>query len=192
METTCRANGCKEICGWANTNNLGFYKGLEYQTRNEIKDTGAEVFKSLDDSFFLNQQNAKAAFGNLSDCDLIRKLGRQQVNPLNIISPSEMNEENFWPQHGENQLRYLDLIEKYDLCQQEMQNGRTLDQIRKDDMWVANAYDIFNGSEPVKLLKSGNFYRIDVGGRHRVAAAQMYFLMTGKIIPILADVIEKE
>ena len=194
MEATCRANDCKEISGWANTANVGFYQGLNYQTRNEIKETGAEVFKPLETNFFSSQQKAKAAFENLDNASFIKSnnIGKQEVNPLNVISPDEMNDEKFWQQHGENQNRYFDLIEKYDKCNQELQNGKTIDQIRKEDMWVANAYDVFHGSEPIRLLKSGDYYRIDSNGRHRVAAAQMYYMLTGKIIPIMAVVFEKK
>ena len=193
MEAICRANDCKEISGWANTSNVAFYQGLDYQTRNELKEAGAEVFKPLDSSFSKMQQNAKAAFESLSNVDFIknRNLGKQQVNPMSILSPDEMNDEKFWQHHGENQKRYLDLIEKYDRCLSELNNGKTLEQIRKEDPWVANSYSVFHSTSPIKLFKSGVYYRID-SGNHRVAAAQMYFLKTGKTIPIVAIVIEKE
>jgi hypothetical protein len=73
-----------------------------------------------------------------------------------------------------------------------MLSGKTLDQIRKENMWVANAYDVFHGSEPIRLLKTGDYYRIDSSGRHRVAAAQMYYMRTGKTIPLPAEVFEKD
>jgi N-acetylglutamate synthase-like GNAT family acetyltransferase len=194
MEAICRANDCREISGWANSSNVGFYQGLNYQTRNEIKETGAEVFKPLEPNFFSSQRKAKATFENLDNASFMKSnyVGKQEVNPLNVISPDEMNDEKFWQQHGEDQNRYFDLIEKYGKCNQELQNGKTIDQIRKEDMWVANAYDVFHGSEPIRLLKSGNYYRIDSNGRHRVAAAQMYYLQTGRIVPIIADILEKE
>lgn len=193
MEATCRANDCLEISGWANSTNESFYKGIGYQTRNEIKDIGAEVFKPFESNFCASQQNAKDAFKSLTDVDFInsRNSGKQTINPLNIISPAEMNGENFWQHHGENQSRYIELVEKYDKCNQLLDSGKTLDEIRKEDIWVANAYDVFHGSEPIRLLKSGNHYRIDSNGRHRVAAAQIYFLQTGKTVPIEADIIEK-
>lgn len=194
MEATCRANDCKEISGWANSSNISFYKGLNYQTRYEIKETGAEIFKPLESNFYSSQQKAKAAFENLDNAAFIKSnsLGKQEVNPLNVISPDEMNDEKFWQQHGENQYRYFDLIEKYDRCREELNNGKTLEQIRKEDSWVANAYDVFHGSEPIRLLKSGDHYRIDSNGRHRVAAAQMYYLQTGKNVLITAEVFEKQ
>lgn len=193
MEATCRANDCKEINGWTKTNNIPFYKGLGYDTRNEIKETGGEVFKPLESNFFASQQSAKAAFQNLNNAAFIgsKNLGKQQVNPLNVISPDEMNDEKFWSQHGENQNRYFDLIEKYEKCNSLLQQGKTLDEIRKEDSWVANAHDVFHGSEPIRLLKSGDHYQIDSNGRHRVAAAQMYYLQTGKTINLTADVFEK-
>lgn len=193
MEATCRANDCKEINGWTNTNNIPFYKGLGYETRNEIKETGCEVFKPLESGFFASQQNAKAAFQNLNNAAFIssKNLGKQQVNPLNVISPDEMNDEKFWNQHGENQTRYFDLIEKYEKCDSLLKQGKTLDEIRKEDSWVANAHDVFHGSEPIRLLKSGDYYKIDSNGRHRVAAAQLYYMQTGKTINLTADVFEK-
>lgn len=194
MEACCRANDCKEISGWANSTNVEFYRGLDYQTRNEIKETGAEVFKPLESIFSSSQQKAKAAFENLDNAAFIKSknIGKQEINPLNVISPDEMNDERFWQQHGENQHRYFELIEKYDHCREELKNGKTLDQIRKIDSWTANAYDVFHGSEPIRLLKSGDHYRIDSNGRHRVAAAQMYYMQTGKTIPLTAEVFEKK
>lgn len=193
MEANCRANDCKEIYGWANEANTPFYKGLGYQTRHEIKGTGSEVFKSLNSNFSSLQQNAKAAFQNLNNADYISasNLGKQEVNPLNVITPDEMTDENFWKQHGEDQTRYFDLIEKYQKCKEELSNGKSLDEIRKEDSWVANAHDVFHGSEPIRLLKSGDYYMIDSNGRHRIAAAQMYYLQTGKTINLPADVFEK-
>jgi N-acetylglutamate synthase-like GNAT family acetyltransferase len=192
MESISRANGCKEIASWANSTNVGFYKNLGYQVRNEIKNAGAEVFKTIDSIFLENQEKAKVAFENIGNADFIKSndLGRQLVNPLNIIAPVEAGDNKFWSQHGEDLERYLNLIEQYDKCNQLLQNGKTIDEIRKHDSWIANAHDVFTGNEPVKLQKVGGYYRID-GGRHRVAAAQIYFMRTGKVIPIIASIMEK-
>lgn len=194
MEATCRANDCEEISGWATTQNLYFYRNLGYQSRNEVKESGAEVFKILKSNYYSSQQKAKSAFENVTKDDFIKtkKLGKQEIEALNIITPDEMNEEKFWGQHGEDQDRYLDLIEKYDKCRQLLQSGKTLDEIRKEDSWVANAYDVFNNSEPVRLQKTGGYYRIGENGRHRVAAAQIYYLNTGRSVPIVAEVSEKQ
>lgn len=194
MEMICRANDCKEISGWSSTTNLSFFQGLNYQSRNEVNGAGGEVFKPLGGKFLDSQMQAKAAFENLNNADFIKskKLGKVKVNPLNIISPEEMNDKKFWGQHGENQARYVDLIEKYDQCLSEMQSGKTLDQIRTENMWIANAYDVFNGSGPIRLQKYGEFFRIDSNGRHRVAAAQLYYMQTGKNIFLTAEVFEKE
>jgi hypothetical protein len=194
LEAICRANDCKEISGWASSNNKDFYKELGYQTRNEIKENGTEVFKPLESVFGVSQQRARDIFENSENSDFIgsKYIGKQQINPLNIISPEVMNDEKFWQQHGENQNRYFELVEKYEKCNKLLEDGKTLDEIRKEDSWVANAYDVFHGSEPIRLIKFGNYYRIDGNGRHRVAAAQMYYLHTGKSIPLFADVFEKK
>lgn len=194
MEANSRANDCKEIYGWANEANTPFYKNLGYETRNEIKESGSEVFKPLNSNFSSLQQNAKAAFQNLNNADFIgaSNLGKQEVNPLNVIAPDEMTDEKFWNQHGEDQTRYFDLVEKYQKCKDELSKGKSLDEIRKEDFWVANAHDVFHGSEPIRLLKSGDYYQIDSNGRHRIAAAQIHYLQTGKIINLPADVFEKK
>lgn len=194
MEANCRANDCKEIYGWSNEINTSFYKGLGYGTRNEVKESGSEVFKPLNSSFSSIQQNAKDSFKNLINSDFIgaNKLGRIEINPLYVISPDEISDENFWNQHGEDQSRYFDLIEKYEKCKDELSKGKSLDDIRKEDSWVANAYDVFHGSEPIRMLKSGDYYQIDGNGRHRVAAAQAYYLQTGKTVNLPADVFEKK
>lgn len=194
MEANCRANDCKEIYGWTNEVNILFYKGLGYETRNEIKETGSEVFKPLNSNFSSLQQNAKSTFQQLKNSDFIgaNNLGRQHINPLNVISPDEVSDEKFWGQHGLDQTKYIDLIEKYQKCKDELSKGKSLDEIRKEDSWVANAHDVFHGSEPIRLLKSGDYYQIDSNGRHRIAAAQMYYLQTGKTVDLPADVFEKK
>lgn len=71
---------------------------MNYQTRNEIKETGAEVFKPLESNFFSSQQKAKAAFENLDDAAFIKSNNfRKQESRilLNVISPAEMNDEKF-------------------------------------------------------------------------------------------------
>jgi len=194
MEANCRANDCKEIYGWSNEANVPFYKGLGYETRNEVKESGSEVFKPLNSNFSSIQQNAKSAFQELSNSDFIgaNNLGRKEINPLNVISPAEISDEKFWNQHGLDQSKYIDLIDKYQKCQAELKRGKSLDEIRKEDMWVANAHDVFHGSEPIRLLKSGDYYQIDSNGRHRIAAAQAYYLQTGKTVVLPADVFEKK
>jgi N-acetylglutamate synthase-like GNAT family acetyltransferase len=193
MEANCRANDCKEIYGWANEANTPFYKGLGYETRNKVKESGSEVFKPINSSFSSIQKNAKDSFKNLSNSDFIgaNNIGRKEINPLNVISPDEINDEKFWSQHGLDQAKYIDLIDKYQICQDELKMGKSLDEIRKEDMWVANAHDVFYGSEPIRLLKSGDYYQIDSNGRHRIAAAHMYYLQTEKIVDLPADIFEK-
>ena len=194
MEAVCRANDCREISVWANSNNVAFYKGLGFQARHEITGAGAEMFKSLETGFYGTQERARAAFEKTPVADFLKtkNAGRMQVDPLQIMSPEGMDKEAFWHQHGESQSRYIDLIEKYDRCSRELGNGKTLNQIRAEDMWVANAWDVFNGTDPVRLLKLGDYYQIDSNGRHRVAAAQLYFLLTGRKIILTAEILEKE
>ena len=194
METNCRANDCNEINGWANSANIQFYKSNGYNVRNEIKGSGGEVFKSIDSSYNASQKNVKNAFQNLKNGEFgnTGNLGKQQINPLSILTPIEIDDEKFWKQHGEDQSRYIELVEKYEKCDTLLKEGKTIDEIRKADFWVANAHDVFHGSEPVRLLKLGDYYKVEANGRHRVAAAQLYYLQTGKIINIPADIIEKQ
>jgi len=192
MEATCRANGCKEISGWANSANVDFYQGLNYQTRNDIKGSGAEVFKPLDSKYSSTQNNAKLAFEDANELSFKNNTGKQEVNPLHIISPDEINEEKFWKQHDKDGLeRYIDQIEKYDKCKQLLKNGNTIEEIRKSDFKMAIAYDNFvSKGDTIRLLKNGDYYKINGSGRHRVAAAQIYFLRTGRAIPIEAEITE--
>jgi len=201
MEATCRANDCKEIYGWTNTNNISFYKGLGYDTRNEIKETGGEVYKSLDSKFKTYQNKAKEVFLNSNAFDFSdsksKNLGKIDVNPLDIISPEDVdwNDAKFWGQHAENVERYIELIEKYSKYRDLIIAGKTIDDIEKSHHELSSAYHIINGTnsfEPVQLGKIGDNYTLIGGGRHRVIASQLYYLRTGKIIPLLSDVKEKK
>lgn len=191
MEINCRANDCSEIFGWAKEENIPFYEKLGYESRNEITGVGAEVYKPLNSIFRSLQQKAKNEFqdnrrGGYAD------IGKQEINPLYILSPIERNDEIFWKQKGENKERYIDLIEKYEQCKEELSNGKLLDEIRKENFWVGNAYDLFHGSELMDVVKSGNYYQVIGNGRHRAIAAQMYYLKTGRIINLPARVTEKK
>lgn len=193
IEANCRSNDCKEINGWVDQQNIPFYKECGYQTRNEVKNAGCEVYKLLDSDFLAKQTNAKAAFELVTNTSIKGdpNEGLQEVNPLSVLSPHEATDPKFWQQHGEDQLRYMDLIEKYEQCQIELKNGKSLDQIRIEDFWVANSYDLFHRSEPLHLQKVGNYYKIQGNGRHRIAAAQIYYLRTGKIVNLPAIVFER-
>lgn len=190
-ESICRANGCNEISVWSSDENISFFQGLGYQIRAEVKGSGAEVYKPLEVNYLQLQGDAKADFSTISNSDFIKgqDLGIQEVNPLKIICPDEVKDENFWNQHGLDQNKYLELINLYDRCQNLLDKGKSLDEIRTEDYWVANAHDVFHGSEPICLQKVGDSYRIDIGGRHRVAAAQLYYLKTGKTIKVPCKVV---
>ncbi len=193
MEATCRANDCKEISGWANSFNVGFYQGLNYQTRNEIKETGAEVFKSLESNFFSSQQKAKATFRTLND-EKIGKSRVQVVNPLHIITPVDFNDDVFWHQHiPEGRISYMQQIEGYIKCKELIKKGKTLDELKRDDFSSAIAYENFihkTGGDTIRLQKHGDYFRVAGGGRHRVTAAQLYYLQTGIIVQLTTEVEE--
>gem|GEM_PF-4768662 len=194
MEATCRANDCKEINGWTNSNNIPFYKGLGYDTRNEIKETGGEVFKPLESNFFASQQSAKAAFQTIDDSSFQTQPNTevQLVNPMKIISLNLDNDEIFWKQHVPEGLEsYIDLIDKYDKYNQLSKAGKTYDEIHKQDSAIANAYNVMHGTyskEIVELKKIGDCYQLDGGGRHRMTAAQIYYLRTGKVVLVPSKV----
>jgi len=194
MEINSRANDCKSIYGWANESNIQFYGALGYQSRNEIKGAGCEIYKLLDSIFFTLQQMAKNVFNELADTDYLEviKLGMEEINPLNIISPVECNDENFWEQHGLNQVKYINLIESYEKCREELKKEKTLDEIRLQEESIASAYDIFHGAEAICLLRYNGYYQMYGKGRHWVAAAQLYYLRTGKIINLPAGIFEKK
>ncbi len=117
--------------------------------------------------------------------------GMQEINPIHVMTPNIAEREGFWQMHDPNyeESTYLDLIINYDKCRQELEAGETLDEIRTVNQDIAHAYDIFYGSEPVKLLKFGDFYEVDAGN-HRIKAAQDLFLQTGIIINIPARIFE--
>jgi N-acetylglutamate synthase-like GNAT family acetyltransferase len=192
MEMNCRANDCAEVTGWVSTANQYFYMGLGYKARNQRDGVGSEMYKTLDSEYSEIQNKAKAEFenGRIGN-SIFQHLGTLNINPLYILSPEDGLDDKFWRQHGNDQERYFELLEKFEQCSESLKSGITLDQIRKDDSTVANAYDIFHGSEKIQITKSGDYYKVEGNGRHRVAAAQLYYLKTGKIISLPADVTEK-
>lgn len=193
MEANCRVNDCKEIYGWASEANTPFYKNLGYKTRNEIKETGNEVYKPLNSNFSSIQQNAKSAFEKIIVSQR-RKSEVSEVNPLQIVTPIDFNDNIFWHQHmPEGKIKYMEQIEGYLKCKDLIEKGQSIDEIKTSDFTSAIAYESFiykPGGDTIRLQKHGNYYRVDGGGRHRVAAAQLYYLQTGKIIPLTAVVEE--
>lgn len=192
MEALCRANDCHEISGWSTSNNIPFYTGLGYQLRNEVNGAGAEVYKTLESNFQSHQRNARDSFAGADEMKLKKKSGKCDINPLHIISPDEMSDEKFWKQHErEGMERYLTQVEQYDKCRDLLRKGYGIERIKKEDFSLAIAYENFvSKSDTIRLYKKGNYYKINGSGRHRVAAAQLYFLRTGRIIPVEAEITE--
>jgi hypothetical protein len=151
-----------------------------------------EVYKRLESNYRVSQNNAKSTFQNINELEFKNNTGKHEINPLQIISPDEIHDEQFWKQHdGGGMERYIDQIEKYDKCRQLLQHGSTIEEIKKTDLNTAVAYENFvSKGDTIRVFKIGNYYKINGGGRHRVAAAQIYFLRTGRIIPIEAEITE--
>lgn len=192
IEAICRANDCIEIYGWTNGVNIPFYRGLGYEVRYELSTLGGEVFKSLSGNFSSLQQSARNEFLRLENSNELKVMdvGIDHINPLNVIWPEEAIEEKFWAQHGLKRADYIHLVEKYKIYEDYLRQGKSLDEVREQDFEAANAHDVFYSSEPIQLLKSGNYYRIGGNGRHRIAAAQLYYLLTGRIVGLPADICE--
>ena len=193
MEANCRANDCKEIYGWAHEANTSFYKGLGYETRNAVKESGGEIYKPLNSNFSSLQREAKSFFEN-TVVNKRKELGVIEVNPLNIVTPADFEDEVFWHQHmPEGRIRYMEQIDGYLKCKKLITDGKTIDDIKREDFNSAIAYESFiykAGGDTIRLEKHGDFYRVNGGGRHRVTAAQLYYLQTGEIIPLTAHVEE--
>jgi hypothetical protein len=98
------------------------------------------------------------------------------------IDKFEAND-SFWKQTAsyESEQRYCELVQKYRTCMDALKTGKTLDQIRSQDSWVANAYDVFK-KDAVNLLKVGGNYYMASNGRHRITAAQLMNMPIGAIV----------
>ncbi len=109
------------------------------------------------------------------------------------LPPQQPEDQQFWKQHDKAGMeRYIDQVEKYDTCRQLLQQGVTIEEIKKTDFNMAIAYENFvSEGDTIRVFKIGDYYKINGGGRHRVAAAQIYFLRTGRIIQIEAEITEK-
>lgn len=193
MEANCRANDCYEIYGWANKTNISFYKELGYKTRNQTKESGGEVYKPLNSNFSAIQEKAKDEFEELTPSSFLggNDKGEQTINPLKVIPPEEINDEGFWEHHKNNKASYIELIENYDKCQKELKNGKSIDDLKREDKELADAYNIFHHSHQIQLYKSGDYYKVNSDGRHRIAATHAHYLRTGKVVNLPANIYEK-
>ena len=87
----------------------------------------------------------------------------------------------------------MEQIEGYLKCKGLIEKGKTLDELKRDDFSSAIAYENFihkAGGDTIRLQKHGDYFRGDGGGRHRVAAAQLYYLQTWIIVQLTTEVEE--
>lgn len=84
-----------------------------------------------------------------------------------------MDDKNFWNHHGNTKEDYIKLAEKIPDVQYALDQGKTLDEIKKDPELRDTAYAYFDPKNMVKVeQQEDGTYSFADDGRHRIAAAQ--------------------
>jgi hypothetical protein len=179
--------GCHEITIWADTiDEKNFLIANGYQqpeTHNQQID--CELSKKLLSKYDLGMSMPLSESSELNNYSVGETYFVDGIDSKKIsffdIDKFEAND-SFWNHHGESKARHCELIQKYRTCVGELKNGKTLDQIRNEDSWIANAYDIFKGKDAINLSKVGDNYYMLSNGRHRITAAQLMNMSIGALV----------
>ena len=84
-----------------------------------------------------------------------------------------MDDKNFWNHHGNTKEDYIQLAEKIPDVQYALDQGKTLDEIKRDPELRDTAYAYFDPKNMVKVEQQADgSYSFADDGRHRIAAAQ--------------------
>jgi len=108
-------------------------------------------------------------------------VSEEYVNEADILSPEQTDKEwdqrqsNFWNHHGNTHEIYRNLAEKYRTIQQELAQGKSLDDLKLDEDMRPAVEFWWSNTEPVKLSKYKGTYWVDAGF-HRVTLAKNYHL----------------
>jgi len=190
IELNCRSLNCKEIKVWSSKENVNFFNQFDFKLKDNQNNDGGYMIKTLNNNYEYLQDKIKANFQNLNSKKIIKEFFKEEVNPLLILTPEDFDDQNFWKQRGADMSvdKYVELLADYYKVVNLINSGHSLDEILKIDDKAHNAYHIFK-NQPVILNKLNGFYQVEQG-RHRVMAAQDYFIKTGKIIPLPAKIIE--
>jgi hypothetical protein len=96
----------------------------------------------------------------------------QFISPADIAVPDGVHEEGFWNHHGNDKNMYVRAGCQVPTVLKELQNGVPLEQLRgREDLRDAmNSFWSIN--DTIRVIKCGDTYVYDTGGRHRIAIAQ--------------------
>lgn len=84
----------------------------------------------------------------------------------------DLSDEKFWSHHGNSKERYMELASKIPEVKEQMDSGRSLEDIVTDERLGPCAAQYFKPDNMVKVYQYGDKYMFDSDGRHRVMAAQ--------------------
>lgn len=189
VEAIARASDCESVALWASTEDHAALRARGYVGSTADGDGSGEFTKLLDAGFAAHQSAARIQFQQRTAWTAAADAaGFHTIDPLRILVPEGASQVDFWRQHNGSPKGYIDLVRNCYLYQTMLDAGDTHEQIHSTSPAVANAHAVFTGSEPVRLVKAGDYYRVE-GGRHRVAAAQLNFLMTGERVNLKTQVI---
>lgn len=95
------------------------------------------------------------------------------ANEIDMTYARGMEDDHFWEHHGNTKEDYTKLAEKLPDVQEELANGKSLDELKENPEYkdTINAY--YNPDNMVKVEKrEDGTYEFQDDGRHRVKAAQ--------------------
>lgn len=97
---------------------------------------------------------------------------RSLISPLDIAVPEEANDPDFWSHHGNNKDMYIEAAVQALTVIRELGNGANIDDLRGREDIFAAMNSFWSRDDPITVLKCGDTYVFENGGRHRIAIAQ--------------------
>ena len=107
----------------------------------------------------------------------------KEVNAQDIVGTrydDTVSEEEFWAHHGNSKEDFVELVSKVPEVKNQLEEGKTLDEIKTDETLRATAEQYFDENNMIRVYEDGEKYIFDGDGRHRVTIAQEY----GQDIPV--------
>jgi len=123
-------------------------------------------FDSINEVFLSDLRNKKIAKGGT--------FWREDINPDELFNSVDGNSSDsiFWSQHGENVIRYKELILNYNEAKRQIEEHGNLDHLSSNHP-VNMAYQVLHGSEPIRLIEYNGKLLVSENGRHRIEAAKL-------------------
>lgn len=158
---------------YMSAHNYGRYDYPTYSRAPEWKQLNAELQRSSESGY--TRDATAPSSEDVKDASVVENSDIRTINAseIDMSYAQGMGNDQFWNHHGNNKEEYMNLAERIPDVQRALNNGMSLDEIKKEPELkdTAEAYFDLNNMVKVEQQTDGSFSFVD-DGRHRIVAAQ--------------------